>query len=135
MTLGRKHSLRTSGRHESTDTNSNRVEGERLVNRFRDWVEANVRDATYLFRTPGELVHALLAMNVLMPIFTIVLISLFDLNPAVKIALVALSVSPIPPLLPNKIVKEGGTDSYSIGLLVAVGLMAISSLIAVILRL
>jgi BASS family bile acid:Na+ symporter len=64
-------------------------------------------------------------MNVLTPLFAILLVSIFDLSPAVKIALVALSVSPIPPLLPNKIVKEGGTDSYAIGLLIAVGSLAI----------
>ena len=42
-----------------------------------------------------------------------------------RIALVALAVSPIPPLLPNKMVKAGGTNSYAIGLLIAAGLLAI----------
>ena len=92
---------------------------------FAIGLRASMHDATYLFRRPGELVRALLAMNVLMPLFAVVLISIFDLSPAVRIALVALSVSPIPPLLPNKIVKEGGTDSYAIGLLIAVGLLSI----------
>ena len=96
-----------------------------LLTVFAIGLRASVHDATYLFRRPGELVRALLAMNVLMPVFAVVLISIFDLTPAVRIALVALSVSPIPPLLPNKMVKEGGTDSYAIGLLVAVGLLAI----------
>ncbi len=92
---------------------------------FAIGLRASPHDATYLFRRPGELVRALLAMNVLMPLFAIGLISIFDLTPAVKIALVALSVSPIPPLLPNKMVKAGGTDSYAVGLLIAVGLLAI----------
>jgi BASS family bile acid:Na+ symporter len=96
-----------------------------LLNVFAIGLKASVHDATYLFRRPGELVRALLAMNVLMPVFAVVLISIFDLNPAVKIALVALSVSPIPPLLPTKLVKEGGTNSYATGLLVAVSLLAI----------
>lgn len=86
---------------------------------------ASAQDATYLFRRPGELIRALFAMNVLMPLFAVALVLLFDLNPAVKIALVMLSVSPIPPLLPKKIVKAGDTDSYAIGLLIAVGLLAI----------
>lgn len=96
-----------------------------LLNVFAIGLRASAHDATYLFRRPGELVRALLSMNVLMPLFAIVLVSIFELSPAVRIALVALSVSPIPPLLPNKMVKAGGTDSYAIGLLIAVGLLAI----------
>ena len=90
-----------------------------LLNVFAIGLRASLHDATYLFRRPGELVRAVLAMNVLMPLFALFLISIFDLNPAVRIGIVALAVSPIPPLLPNKIVKEGGTDAYGIGLLVA----------------
>jgi len=96
-----------------------------LLNVFAIGLRASLQDATYLFRRPGQLVRGLLAMNVLMPLFAVALAFLFDLNPAVKIALVALSVSPIPPVLPKKMMKAGGTESYSIGLLVAVGLLAI----------
>ncbi len=96
-----------------------------FLNVFSIGLGANFQDATYLFRRPGELVRAILSMNVLMPLLALLAISIFDLNPAVKIALVALSVSPIPPILPNKIVKEGGSDAYGIGLLIAVGSLAI----------
>jgi BASS family bile acid:Na+ symporter len=96
-----------------------------LLTVFAIGLRASLQDATYLFRRPGELVRAILAMNVLMPLFALSLVVMLDLNPAVNIALVALAVSPIPPLLPNKMVKEGGTDSYAIGLLIALGLLAI----------
>ena len=96
-----------------------------LLNLFSIGLKASLQDATYLFRRPGELVRVLLAMNVLMPVFAVALISIFDFHPAVKIALVALSVSPIPPPLPAKMEKAGGTDSYVIGLHVAIGLLAI----------
>ena len=96
-----------------------------LLNLFSIGLKASLEDATYLFRRPGELARALLAMNVLMPLFAVALISIFDFNPAVKIALVALSVSPIPPRFPTKIVKAGGTESYAIGLHIAIGLLAI----------
>lgn len=96
-----------------------------LLNVFALGLRASAEDATYLFRRPGELLRALLAMNVLMPAVALVLVSVFDLSPAVRIALVALSVSPIPPLLPKKMVKAGGTESYAIGLLITVGLLAI----------
>ena len=96
-----------------------------LLNLFSIGLQASLQDATYLFRRPGELVRALLAMNVLMPLFALTLISIFDFNPAVKIALVALSVSPIPPPIPAKEVKSGGTESYVMGLQVAIGALAI----------
>lgn len=92
---------------------------------FAIGLRASARDATYLFRRPGELMRAVLAMNVLMPLFALVLVSQSHLSPAVNIALVALSVSPIPPLLPKKLVKSGGTGSYAIGLLIAAALLAI----------
>lgn len=100
-----------------------------LLNVFAIGLRASAQDATYLFRRPGELIRALLAMNVFVPLFAVALVSIFgpifNLSPAVKIAIIALSVSPIPPLLPNKMVKAGATDSYAIGLLIAVGLLAI----------
>lgn len=96
-----------------------------LLNVFAIGLRASLQDATYLFRRPGQLVRGLLAMNLLMPVFAVALVLIFDLNPAVQIALVALSVSPIPPVLPKKMMKAGGTESYSIGLLIAVGLLAI----------
>ncbi|MGH9882109.1 MAG: hypothetical protein ACRD6N_11795 [Pyrinomonadaceae bacterium] len=70
-------------------------------------LKASLKDATYLFRRPGQLLRALLAMNVLMPLFAVAVAVIFDLTPAVKIALVALAVSPIPPVLPNKAMKAG----------------------------
>ena len=73
-----------------------------LLNLFSIGLKASPQDATYLFRRPGELVRALLAMNVLMPLFALALNTIFDFTPAVKIALVALSVSPIPPPIPAK---------------------------------
>ena len=96
-----------------------------LLSLFAVGLKASLQDATYLFRRPGELVRALLAMNVLMPLFAIALISIFDFTPAVRIALVGLSLSPIPPPVPAKEVKSGGSASYVMGLHVAIGLLAI----------
>ena len=47
-----------------------------LLNLFSIGLQASLQDATYLFRRPGELVRALLAMNVLMPLFAVTLISI-----------------------------------------------------------
>lgn len=92
---------------------------------FAIGLKASPSDLTYPFRWPGQLARAILAMNVLMPLFAFFVCSTFELNPAVKIALVALSCSPIPPFLPNKAIKAGGHENYTIGLLVASALLSI----------
>jgi BASS family bile acid:Na+ symporter len=81
--------------------------------------------ATFLFRMPEKLLNALVSMYVAMPLFAVTVALTFDLPPAVKIALVALSVSPIPPILPRKALGAGGAESYAIGLLVAGSLLSI----------
>ena len=101
------------------------LQGSVLLTVFAIGLRASMQDATYLLRHPGELVRSFLAMNLVMPLFALALVFLFDLTPAVNIALVALAVSPIPPVLPGKMMKEGGTESYAIGLLVAASLLAI----------
>jgi len=88
-------------------------------------LNATWQDATSLFRRPGLLVRSVLSMNVIMPLVAAGLVVAFDLPVAVKIALVALAISPVPPVLPKKELKAGGHASYAVGLLVAIGLLAI----------
>jgi BASS family bile acid:Na+ symporter len=83
------------------------------------------RDAIFLFRKPGLLLRSLLSMNVIMPLFAVVIAKMFDLHSAVEIAIVALALAPVPPILPGKQEKAGGPASYAIGLLVAAALFAI----------
>ena len=88
-------------------------------------LNASPQDATSLLRRPNRLLRSLCAMHVVMLACAVALAVNFDLHPAVKIALVALAVSPIPPLLPKKTLQVGGEASYTIGLLVAAALLAI----------
>jgi BASS family bile acid:Na+ symporter len=87
-------------------------------------LEADWADMTSLFRKPGKLIRSLLAMDVAMPAFVVLLIALTHLPGPVKIALVALSVSPVPPALPKKAIKTGGSEEYIVGLLVAASVIA-----------
>jgi bile acid:Na+ symporter, BASS family len=96
-----------------------------ILSVFAIGLKATFRDATFLFRRPRDLLRALLSMNVLMPLVALALGAAFTLHPAVEIAIVAISVSPIPPILPNKALKAGGREDYTIGLLVATGLLSI----------
>ena len=88
-------------------------------------LKASFSDSIYLFQRPGHLFRALLSMNVIMPLIALAIATTFDLNFAVRVALVALSVSPIPPILPNRALKAGGTEAYTIGLHVAMALLSI----------
>jgi BASS family bile acid:Na+ symporter len=88
-------------------------------------MKTRFEDLSYLLRNPGLLIRSILAMNVIMLGFAVALSQLFDLNPAIKIALVALAVSPVPPTLPGKQIKAGGTASFAVGLLVAASVAAV----------
>jgi BASS family bile acid:Na+ symporter len=82
-------------------------------------------DALSLFRRPGLLLRSLLAMNVVLPIVAAATVAVADLNPVVEVALVALSVSPVPPILPGKELRLVSDEAYVYGLLVAVAVLSI----------
>jgi len=54
-------------------------------------LSATLQDTTYLFRRPGQLARALVAMFVVLPITALILARVFHPHPAVKIAIVALA--------------------------------------------
>jgi bile acid:Na+ symporter, BASS family len=87
-------------------------------------LRSTIPDMAYVLRRPGLLARSLLSMNVIMLILAAAAAMLLPLHPAIKISLVALAASPVPPILPTKQSKAGGTASYAIGLLVAAGLSA-----------
>lgn len=86
---------------------------------------ADLADATYLFRRPALLLRAVLSMNILTVLIVVAAASLFELTFPVKVALLALAVSPVPPLLPTKERKHGATESYAVGLLVSAVVLAL----------
>ena len=88
-------------------------------------LRAAAGDAVYVFRRPALLARSVLAMNVAMPLVALWLVLSLDLRPVVKIALVALSVSPVPPILPNKQLKLTGREGYVYGLLVTSAVLAV----------
>jgi bile acid:Na+ symporter, BASS family len=88
-------------------------------------LRATWQDATSLFRRPATLARSLLSMNVVMPVFATAVALAFHLHPAIKIALVLLAVSPVPPVLPQRQLKAGGSLSYVYGLLAEMSLLSI----------
>ena len=86
---------------------------------------SRVDDTLFLLRRPKLLLRSVVAINVVMPIVAAAMAWIFDLPEAVEMSLVALAVSPVPPVLPRKQVKAHGEPSYAIGLLVGAALVAI----------
>lgn len=88
-------------------------------------LNASLQDVMNLLRNPWLLVRSLFAMNVIMPLFAVAIALLFELNPVIEIALIATALSPVPPILPNRQIKAGGTHSYIIGVLAVTALFSI----------
>jgi BASS family bile acid:Na+ symporter len=82
-------------------------------------------DLVHLLRRPSLLVRSVLSMYVVMPLVAAGLAAGLGLRPEVEAALILLAVSPVPPILPAKEVKAGGTESYAIGLLMVSAVLAI----------
>jgi BASS family bile acid:Na+ symporter len=96
-----------------------------VLNIFCVALSASVDDVGYLLRRPGLLLRSLLAMNVIMPALAVGIAIAFDLNPFVEAALIALALSPVPPVSPKKEIQAGGAASYILGVLVATSLLSI----------
>jgi BASS family bile acid:Na+ symporter len=96
-----------------------------LATVFSFGLSTRISDLLYLVRQPGLLVRSLVAVLVIMPVFAVLLVRLFDLRQTIEIVLVALAISPIPPLLPNREGKGGGRQAYGLALMAIMSLLSI----------
>lgn len=78
-----------------------------------------------LFRPPHRLLRALAAMYVVVPAVAAGAGLAFDLATPVRVGLLAIAIAPIPPILPGKQLKVGGSAEHVFGLLVAVSVSSI----------
>ena len=81
-------------------------------------------DAGYLLQRPGLLVRSLVAMNLIMPMVALALVSSFNFKTPVQVALIALSVSPLPPVLPGKRLNLR-SHGYIYGIVVAAAVCSV----------
>ena len=88
-------------------------------------LHTTLHEATYLLRRPELLGRSFLSMHGVMLVAAILLVLPFDLHPAIKIAVVALALSPVPPILPSKQEKAGGSNAYVMSLLVVMAVLAL----------
>lgn len=81
-------------------------------------------DLTYLWRRPGQLARALLAMYVAVPLAVTLLAKALALPESVRLAIFVIAISAGAPLLPKKLSKLG-RDGYVFSLVVASSLVAV----------
>jgi BASS family bile acid:Na+ symporter len=91
-------------------------------------LRATLDDVLYVLRRPGLLIRSFLAVLVVMPILVVVFVKVFDLRTTVEVVLVALALSPVPPLLPKKEKKAGGLPSFGLGLMLVLAVGAIAAI-------
>jgi BASS family bile acid:Na+ symporter len=79
-------------------------------------------DIKFPYRHPSLFARSLLSMYIIVPVCAVAIAALFPVHPAVKIAIVALALSP---LLPQRVLKAGGASSYAFGILFNAALLSV----------
>ena len=97
-----------------------------MLTLFGFGLQATREDLLYLLRRPRLLVLSLASMFVVMPLFAILMTTVVSFSPGVVFALISLSISPVPPLLPKKVNKSDGLAPYGLGLMVTAASIAIA---------
>ena len=82
-------------------------------------------DLTYVFRKPKNLVRALIAVNIIVPLTAVILGELFPLDWRTKAGLIIMAVSPLAPFATGKMLKASPDRSYDVGLYAALILAAV----------
>lgn len=88
-------------------------------------LDADVDDLLYLVRRPGELIRAVLAVNIIVPVAGILLVALLPISMTSKAAIALMAVSPVPPLIPGNEMKVGARKEYAYGLYAGLIVLAI----------
>ncbi|MCC7080923.1 MAG: hypothetical protein IT530_09650 [Burkholderiales bacterium] len=88
-------------------------------------LSAGATERAWALRNPGALARAALGMFVIMPLVAAAMAVALDLRPAIKVALIALALSPVPPMMPRREIKAGTEATQALGFLVTAALLSI----------
>jgi BASS family bile acid:Na+ symporter len=92
---------------------------------FATGMSVTLKDVAWLWRRPVLLAKSVLAMYVVAPLIAVLMARALDLPRPTEVALVVLAICAGAPLLPRKLVKLGGDESYVFSLVVTTSLLAI----------
>jgi BASS family bile acid:Na+ symporter len=88
-------------------------------------LKATPSDLRALLQRPALLLRSLFAVLVVMPAVAVVIARMFDIRPAAEIALIALAISPLPPLLPRRESNAGAYGSFALSLMLVLAALSI----------
>lgn len=88
-------------------------------------LDATADDVLYVLRRPKLLFVGVLSVNVIVPVAASLLIALLPLTPIVKMGIVLMALSAVPPVLPGEELKAGATRAYAYGLYTALALLTV----------
>src|SRR5689334_14732491 len=88
-------------------------------------LDAELQDLLSFLSHPARLLKAILAVNVLVPLAALLLITLVPISHAAKAGIMVMAISPVPPLVPGKVPSEAGRRTYGYGLYTALVLLAV----------
>ncbi|MBC6981341.1 bile acid:sodium symporter [Caulobacter sp. 17J80-11] len=91
-------------------------------------LQADRGELTWLLRQPGLLARSLVSMILIAPVLATGAALVFRLTHMAEVMLVALSLAPVPPLLPRKQKKAEGREAYALSLLVCAAVASIVSI-------
>ena len=83
------------------------------------------KDVRDLLRQPRPLGRSLLAIFVIVPVAAVILTHAFDFPHAAEVALIALAISPLPPLIPRNLITAASGAPYPAAPLATVALLSI----------
>jgi BASS family bile acid:Na+ symporter len=92
---------------------------------FTYGLQATRDDLLYIVQRPGLLLRSLVAVLVVMPLLVVACVYYLELPQPTAVVLIALAISPVPPLLPRKQKKAGGVAPFGLGLLVVLALVSV----------
>src|SRR5215831_2759954 len=88
-------------------------------------LEATTDDVLYLVRHPNKLMRAILAISIVVPAVAVLLADLLPLRQAVRIGIILMAVSPLPPFVPGKVLALGCRKAYVVGLFAAFAVLTV----------
>ena len=91
---------------------------------FAIGLQSRWSDLGYALARPRLLLRGFVAVYVAVPVTAFVAALLLPIEPAVKIGIVAMGLSPLTPLVPGKMLKAGADTSYVIGVYVGLLMLA-----------
>lgn len=99
-----------------------------MILAFNLGLNISLQEKMYLLLRPKTILLSLFSMLIIMPVVAVTLCKVLHLPPVVKMALIAMSVSPIPATLPQKEIKAGGEADYAYTLLFSAVIVSVLSI-------